>query len=164
MTDSSSSSPAPSSTAPAGTPAAETAALQEVLAAVHAAVWGHGVVGAALPEASRAAVAADEQAARDRRDQLVALLASRGVDPVPAEAGYAVPFPVLSAVDAAALAVTLQDGLASAWAWLLDRSAERSTRVLAVEGLADAEVHAVAWRAAAGRTPATTALPGLPAG
>ena len=169
MTDSSSPSspgtaPATSQTAPAGTPAAETAALQEVLAATHAAVWGYGVVGAALPEASRAAVAADEQAARDRRDQLVALLATRGVDPVPAEAGYALPSPVLSAVDAAALAVTLQDGLASAWAWVLDRSAERSTRVFAVDALADAEVRAVAWRAAAGRAPVTTALPGLPAG
>ena len=36
----------------------ETAALREVLAAEHAAVWGYGTVGAALPEDGREPAAA----------------------------------------------------------------------------------------------------------
>ena len=143
--------------------AAEDAALQEALAAAHSTVWGYGVVGAALPADARPLVVAGEQAHRDLRDQVAALLTSRGVDPVAAQAGYALPFPVLSAVDAASLAVTLEEGSSRAWTWVLDQATERSTRELGVTALTAAEVRAVPWRAAAGRTPVTTALPGLPA-
>jgi predicted DNA-binding transcriptional regulator YafY len=107
-------------------------------------------------------VTAAEQAQRDLRDSLAALLTSRQVEPVPARAAYALPFPVLSATDAVALAVTLEEGTARAWAWVLDQATERSTRQLAVATLAAAEVRAVGWRAAAGRTPVTTPFPGLP--
>jgi hypothetical protein len=141
--------------------ASEDAALQEALAAAHTAVWGYGVVGAATPADARAPVAAAEEAQRDLRDQVAALLTSRRVDPVPAEAAYALPFPVLSPVDAAALAVTLEDGTSKAWTWVLDQATERSTRELGVTALSAAELRAVTWRVAAGR-PATTAFPGLP--
>jgi hypothetical protein len=146
---------------PSGSSAVEDDALQEALAAAHAAVWGYGVVGAASPAGGRAPVAVAEQGHRDLRDQLTALLSARGVDPVGAEAGYELPFPVLSPVDAAALAVTLEEGASRAWTWVLDRAAERSTRELAVAALTGAEQRAVGWRAAAGRTPVTTAFPGL---
>ncbi len=142
--------------------AAEDAALQEALAAAHTTVWGYGVVGAALPADARSLVVAGEQANRDLRDQVAALLTSRRVAPVPAEAAYALPFPVLSPVDAAALAVTLEEGVTAAWTWVLDQAGERTTRESAVTVLVDAEVRAVAWRAAAGRTPVTTPFPGLP--
>ncbi len=140
----------------------ETAALREVLAAEHAAVWGYGAVGAALPLDAREPVVAGDVAHRDVRDQLVALLDARGADPVPHEAGYTLPFPVLSAVDAAALAVVLEEGVSAAWVRLLDQATEPSVRELAVEELGAAEVRAVGWRAAAGRTPVTRAFPGLP--
>ncbi|MEU2350893.1 ferritin-like domain-containing protein [Modestobacter sp. NPDC049651] len=140
----------------------EVTALQDALAAEHAAVWGYGTVGAALPAADRAQVTAAEEAHRDVRDRLTRLLSGRGADPVPAEGGYALPFPVLSAVDAARLAVTLEEGTSRAWAWVLDRATERSTREEAVTALGDAEVRAVGWRARAGVSPVTTALPGLP--
>jgi Domain of unknown function (DUF4439) len=140
----------------------ETAALREVVAAELAAVWGYGTVGAALPEDGRAPAAAAEVAHRDVRDRLVALLDSRGADPVPREAGYTLPFPVLSAVDAAALAVVLEEGVSAAWVRLLDQSAEASVRELAVEELGAAEVRAVGWRTAADRIPVTSAFPGLP--
>jgi hypothetical protein len=142
--------------------AAEDAALQDALAAAHTAIWGYGVVGAATPVDARRPVVAAEQAHRDLRDQLAALLASRRVDPVSAEAAYDLPFPVLSAVDAAALAVTLEDGTARAWTWVLDQAVERSTRELGVAALTAAELRAVAWRARAGTTPVTSAFPGLP--
>jgi hypothetical protein len=139
----------------------ETAALREVLAAEHAAVWGYGTVGAALPVDGREPAAAADVAHRDVRDRLVALLESRGADPVPREAGYTLPFPVLSAVDAAALAVVLEEGVSAAWVRLLDQSAESATRELAVEELGAAEVRAVGWRATADRIPVTRAFPGL---
>ena len=145
-------------------PAAEDAALQDALAAAHAAIWGYGVVGATTAEGDRGPVDGARAAHRDVRDQLAALLDSRGVQPVPTQPAYRLPFPVLSAVDAAALAVTLEDGVATAWAWVLDQATERSTRELAVGVLTATELRAVGWRAAAGRTPVTSAFPGLPDG
>jgi hypothetical protein len=141
----------------------ETAALREALAAEHTAVWGYGVVGAALDPDARQPAADSEAAHRDVRDRLVALLDERTSDPVPAEAAYTLPFPVLSAVDAAALAVVLEDGVASAWVHVLGGAADRDIRQLAVETLGATEVRAVAWRGLAGQTPVTSAFPGLPA-
>jgi Domain of unknown function (DUF4439) len=140
----------------------ENAALQEVLAAEHVAVWGYGVVGAALSGDGRSGAVASEAAHRDLRDRVAELLDFRHQAPVPAKAGYALPFPVLSAHDAAALAVRLEDGVARAWVRLLDRAAQKSTRTLAVESLTATELRAVSWRAAAGRRPVTSAFPGLP--
>jgi hypothetical protein len=140
----------------------ETSALREALAAEHAAVWGYGVVGAALEPDARAGAVVSEGAHRDVRDQLVALLDEREADPVPAQAAYDLPFPVLSAVDAAALAVVLENGVAGAWVRVLGGAAERDIRQFAVETLSATEVRAVGWRTAAGQTPVTTAFPGLP--
>ena len=81
---------------------------------------------------------------------------------VVAEGAYSLPFPVLSGVDAAALAVVLEDGAAAAWVRVLDQAAQREVRELAVGWLTGAETRAVAWRGAAGTAPATTAFPGLP--
>lgn len=139
----------------------ETAALREAVAAEHTAVWGYGVVGAALPEDGREPATAADIAHRDGRDRLVALLASRGAEPVPRQAGYAVPFPVLSAVDAAALAVVLEEGVCAAWVRVLDQAVEPAVRELAVGELGAAEVRAVGWRTAARRIPVTDAFPGL---
>jgi Domain of unknown function (DUF4439) len=91
-----------------------------------------------------------------------ALLAGRKADVVDARGAYALPFPVLSAVDAAALGVVLEEGVSKAWVRVLDQAAERSTRELAVGALSAAEVRAVGWRVAAGKTPVTTPFPGLP--
>jgi len=146
----------------AGDSAAEDDALGLALAAEHAAVWGYGVVGAALATADRGTATAAEAAHRDVRDSVLTVLSERSVEPAPAEGGYALPFPVLSPVDAAALAVVLEDGTAAAWVRVLDQAAGRGTRTLAVEALTGAEVRAVGWRTAAGQTPVTRALPGLP--
>jgi hypothetical protein len=150
--------------APGGLDArSENAALGEALAACHAAVWGYGVVGAALGTDATAPAATAETAHRDLRDRVTSLLVDREAEPVGAEGAYALPFPVLSAVDAATLAVVLEDGVSVAWVRVLDQAAERSTRELAMEALGDAEVRAVGWRTAAGQTSVTTAFPGLPA-
>lgn len=148
-------------TSPA-TGAAEVEALGAALAAEHAAVWGYGVVGAALPGDRRETAEASERAHRDARDGLVAALVERGADPGGPEGGYELPFPVLSAADAAELAVALEDGVAAAWVRVLGDAAGPSTRRLAVEALGATEVRAVAWRTRAGRTPVTDPFPGLP--
>jgi hypothetical protein len=140
----------------------ENTALAGALEAEHAALWGYGVVGAALSPGAQASAATSEAAHRDLRDRLISLLADRNADTPDARGAYALPFPVLSEVDAAALAATLEDGVAAAWVRLLDQAAERSTRELAVGALSAAEVRAVGWRVAAGQTPVTRALPGLP--
>ena len=140
----------------------ENAALGNALAAEHAAVWGYGVVGAALAGSARQQAADAETAHRDVRDQVSALLATRKADVVDAQGAYALPFPVLSDVDAAALGAVLEDGVAAAWVRVLDQAAERSTRELAVGVLSAAETRAVGWRVAAGQTPVTRAFPGLP--
>ncbi|TFV63425.1 UNVERIFIED_ORG: DUF4439 domain-containing protein [Bacillus sp. AZ43] len=141
----------------------ENSALDAALAAEHAAVWGYGVVGAALDARSQPLAQTSEVAHRDVRDRVITLLTDRGAEPVGAEGGYALPFPVLSPADAAALAVVLEDGVTAAWVRVLDQSVERSTRELAVGALTAAEVRAVGWRATAGQSPVTRALPGLPA-
>src|SRR3954468_11092531 len=140
----------------------ETTALRDALAAEHAAVWGYGVVGAALAPNARQPAADSEAAHRDVRDRLVALLDQRKADPVPAKAGYSLPFPVLSAVDAAKLAVVLEDGVASAWVHVLGGAADHDVRSLAVDTLSATEARAVLWRTTAGQTPVTSAFPGLP--
>ncbi|RBY79693.1 ferritin-like domain-containing protein [Blastococcus sp. TF02A-26] len=144
-------------------PAAEEAALGRVLEAEHAAVWGYGVVGAALAPGGRDPAVLAENAHRDVRDRLAALLDERGVDAAPSAAAYELPFPVLSAVDAAALAAALEAGVSGAWVALLDDAVDADTRALAVRELGAAEVRAVGWRTAAGQTPTTTPFPGLPA-
>ena len=161
MTTSGSSS-TPDGDAEAGSARAETAALQDALAAEHAAVWGYGTVGAGLAGGDSSSVAVAAEAHRDLRDRLVALLTGRGVDPVPPRAAYQLPFPVLSAVDAARLAVTLEEGTTTAWVWVLDQAAERTVRELGVASASAAEVRAVAWRQQSGLAPVTTATPGLP--
>src|SRR3954471_12939374 len=140
----------------------EDKALGAALAAEHAAIWGYGVVGAALAAAAQASAASSEAAHRDVRDQVAALLDSRHAEVVAAQGAYALPFPVLSAVDAASLAVVLENGVAAAWVRVLDQASERDTRELAVGVLGAAEVRAVSWRTAAVQTPVTSALPGLP--
>lgn len=141
----------------------ENKALGEALAAEHAAIWGYGVVGAALGTAAQASAASSEAAHRDVRDRVAALLDSRHAEVPAAQGAYALPFPVLSAVDAASLAVVLEDGVEAAWVRVLDEAAERDTRELAVGVLSAAEVRAVGWRVAAGKKPVTSAFPGLPA-
>jgi hypothetical protein len=140
----------------------ENAALAEALAAEHAAIWGYGVVGAALDANSQGLAEASEVGHRDVRDQLIALLTERDTEAVGAEGGYTLPFPVLSPTDAATLAVVLEDGVAAAWVRVLDQAVERTTREFAVGALSAAEVRAVGWRTAAGQAPATRAFPGLP--
>lgn len=129
--------------------AADTARLQDALAAEHVAVYGYGVAGAWLAGAPRRAALAALDAHQVRRDQLIQLLAARGVTPVPAAAAYELPFPVRDAASAARLASRLEAGVAKA-ARALEASADPQLRQLGDRMLADATARQQAWRAVSG--------------
>jgi Domain of unknown function (DUF4439) len=138
--------------APAG-PAVRRA-LQAVLAAENAAVFGYGVAGAHLAGPRLAAARRDWAAHQAARDAVSAMLVSRGARPAPAAAAYALPFPVHSGGAAVTLAALLEDRVATAYLGLVGLSGE-GLRGLGARGLRSAALRAAAWR---GRT---VAFPGL---
>lgn len=137
------------------TAAAATRALQSVLAAEHAVVYGYGVAGARLSGEQRDRAEAAYAEHRRVRDDLEALIRSRGAEPVAASAAYALPRPVTSPEDAAVLATLLEERLAAVWADAVATLAG-PLRDRAVQGLGDAAVRAGRWRG--GSVP----FPGLP--
>jgi Domain of unknown function (DUF4439) len=136
------------------TAAPASAALQAVLAAVNAAIYGYGVAGARLGPSARAAAQRNWTELQAMRDDLVSMLARRGAEPAAARAAYQLPFPVHSPHAAASLAGYLEDRLAAAYLGLvaLDDPQLRAWGARQVQACA---VRATAW------TGRTTAFPGL---
>lgn len=133
----------------------EVAALQEVLAAEHAVVYGYGVAGARMRGAPRRLAQQAWLGHRARRDELSALVVGLGAEAVPAAATYALPTPVDTAQDARALATLLEERLSAVWADAVS-SLDGDLRDQAVDGLGAAAVAAALWRG--GSVP----FPGLP--
>ena len=133
---------------------AAVAALQEALAAENSAVYGYGVAGAHLTGARRAAAVHSWVGHQNARDDLTAMLAARGAQPVAAAAVYELPFSVHGAASAVALVTLLEDRLSAAYLGLvgLDDPALRA--------FGAREVRAAALRAATWRR-GTLAFPGL---
>lgn len=137
--------------------------LQRLLGGEHAAVWAYGVVGSRLPAATRPVAAAAEQVHRARRDNLEAVLRAAGTQPVGPAAAYRLPRPVTDPASALAVAVSVEDGTATAYARALAATPTASLRRLAVDALQDAAVRASGWRRlAAPASPSNVAFPGLP--
>jgi hypothetical protein len=134
---------------------AQVLALQSVLDAEHAAVYGYGVVGARSDGAQQAKARASYDAHRQRRDEIEARIAKEGGQPHAAAAAYALPFPVNSATDASRLAVFLEDGVAAHYADMV-AAVGGDLRVTAARWLQDSAVAAAGWRGA------STAFPGMP--
>jgi hypothetical protein len=130
-------------------------ALQSALAAEHAAVYGYGVVGAYLTGSQQATATTDWVAHQVARDQLEAMLRSVGESqPTAAAVAYQLPIPVRNAREAVALAVVLEDRIATAYLGLvaLSNTAIREFGALQVQASA---LRAAAWRGS------TIAFPGL---
>lgn len=138
----------------------EVAALQRVLAAEHAAVWGYGVVGGQLPGPAQQAAHSADSAHRGRRDTLSALLAARGATPVAAAPAYELPFPVTDAGAARRLAAHLEAGTAAAWHASLGALPAADLRRLAVAALTDAASRGLQWRLTVPGEPSTVPFPG----
>ncbi len=132
--------------------------LAELLEAAYAAVYGYGVLGARLDDATRRTALAAHDVHRARRDALAAQLRARGADPLPGRAAYDVA--VDDAAGALALAVRLEEGMALRWRDLVGGTSDVELRRLGVSGLQEAAVRAATWRQLAGAGPVTVALPG----
>ena len=124
-------------------------ALQRALAAEHAATWVYGAVGAATSASATPALFASVSDAyvehRARRDLWSARLRDRGVDPVAAEAAYAVPAPLRTADDVAAAALDVERACEATYAWVVEQTSGEDRRV-AVTALTSAAVRALAFR------------------
>ncbi|MER5600900.1 ferritin-like domain-containing protein [Streptomyces sp. NPDC002265] len=132
----------------------ELEALQAVLAAEHAAVYGYGVVGGRVAEERRAEAQTAYDAHRARRDALVRKVRDLGGDPVAASAAYALPFPVADSAAAVRLAAELEERVAGVYSDLV-RASEGGQRGEAAGALREAAVRAVRWRGG------SVAFPGL---
>jgi Domain of unknown function (DUF4439) len=115
-------------------------ALQQALAAEHAAVWAYGVVGGVLGPDSSAATAA-YAAHRGRRDQLLSRI---GAEAVAAEPAYDLPFPVSGAGQAQRLAVRVEERCAEVYAAVVARTTG-DNRVYAARALTECAVRALEW-------------------
>ncbi|MET9697534.1 ferritin-like domain-containing protein [Streptomyces sp. NPDC006529] len=120
-------------------------AAQAVLAAEHAAAYGYGVIGARVaPE--RSGEARDAYGVHlARRDALARTVRDLGGSPQPAEAAYALPFPVRTPGDAERLAAEIEERVAGAYSDLV-RAADGPLRREAADALSAAAVRAARWR------------------
>jgi len=143
-----------------GKPPADTAALQRLLAAEHAAVWGYGVIGGKLPPGQQPAALASDRAHRGRRDALTGLLLTRRVTPAASAASYHLPFPVDEAGAARRLAVHLERGVAATWYAGLAEVTGPALRRLALAALTDAATRGLQWRLTVPGEPSTVPFPG----
>ncbi|MBZ4015611.1 ferritin-like domain-containing protein [Streptomyces purpurogeneiscleroticus] len=134
--------------------AAELKALQNALAAEHAALYGYGVVGARVDDGRRKEAQDGYDAHRARRDELSRRVRALGGRPKAAAAAYALPFPVPDAAAAVRLAAELEDRVAGAYADLV-RASTGARRRTAAGSLREAAVRAVRWRGSG------VAFPGL---
>jgi Domain of unknown function (DUF4439) len=131
-------------------------ALQAVLAAEDAAIFGYGVAGAHLSGRSQATAVADWTEHNEARDTLAAMIAELGAVPVATGVFYRLPFAVRDAASAMALAAYLEDGVTRAYLGVVAVSDARlrTFGALAMQGSAQ---RAALWRGS------TQAFPGLPA-
>ncbi len=132
--------------------------LAELLQSEHEVVYGYGVLGARLDEATRRVALAAYDVHRARRDALTAQLRARGADPEPSLPAYDVA--VADAAEALALAVRLEEGMALRWRDLVAGTDDVGLRRLALSGLQETAVRAATWRELTGAGPVTVALPG----
>jgi hypothetical protein len=161
---------------------AVTQALQQVLAAQHAAVYGYPVIGVTLRSAGQIRLARQLEARhRHTRDELMAQLAAHGVAPAPAEAGYRPAQPMAGPADAQRWALDLEEDCASAYRYLLvapvlavtgtspgptasgapSAAEQASMRRQALAGLTTAALTATQWRSLLSPSTPTTPFPGL---
>jgi uncharacterized protein DUF4439 len=123
-------------------------ALQDCLAAEHAALYGYGVVGSVLSASSHPAdkryAAASYVAHRARRDSLSTAIHQLGATAVAAEPVYATPFAVSDVADCHRLARRLEHRTAATYSFAIAETHGDLRRVLA-DGLTDAAVREVRW-------------------
>jgi hypothetical protein len=130
-------------------------ALQGVLAAENAAVYGYGLAGAQLSGSLYTTAQQDWTLHRTSRTTVSSMITQHGGTPTPAAAAYRPPFPVNSAASARALAALLENGLVQAYLGLVALD-DAALRAYGAEQMQAAAIRAAFWRGS------TIAFPGLP--
>jgi Domain of unknown function (DUF4439) len=97
---------------------------------------------------------------RQRRDDVIAMLAARKVTPPVAAAGYQLPMLVASAADAARLAARMENDGATAWRAVIERADTAGDRAFASNALTQSAVMAARWNRVLGAWPITSSFPG----
>jgi hypothetical protein len=131
-------------------------ALQSVLAAENAAVYGYGLAGAQLSGGQFSTAQQDWTVHRMACAALSAMITERGAAPGAAAVAYRPPFPVTSAGAAVSLAAMLEDGVVRAYLGLVALD-DQALRTFGAERMQAGAIRAASWRGS------TTAFPGLPA-
>lgn len=139
----------------------EVAGLQAALRAEHSAIWGYGVVGAAVSPETRQSVRDVDAAHRVGRDELADLIRALGADPEPAEASYELPFPVVDAAAGLRLAAHLEAGVAEGYAYAIAQSETQPAKEFSLAALINAALRQTSWQQLAGALPLTPEFPGL---
>jgi hypothetical protein len=137
--------------------ATAVSALQGVLAAENAAVYGYGLAGAQLSGSQYTTAQQDWNLHRQAQVSTSSMITQRGGTPAPAAAAYRPPFAVTSAASARALAALLEDGLVQAYLALVGLD-ETALRTYGAGQMQAAAIRAAFWRGS------TVAFPGLPPG
>jgi hypothetical protein len=152
-----------SDTAPTGAPRIDKTAmdaLQDALAAEHAAVWCYTLIPAFLPADQVPAARSDADAHRALRGQLEQTLSDIGVQPVSAQPGYQTPKPVVDGPSAAALAVVAETDALAAWRSVVEHTRERELRQAALDVLTKGTLRCAVWRTVVNAQPAILVFPG----
>lgn len=133
-------------------------ALQEALAAEHAAIYGYNLVIAQLTGDTRDAGLSVLDGHRARRDRLRAMVVAAGGTPTEAAPAYRPAAPVQGAAAAVKVAADLERDVALAFADLVAASAA-DTRSFAARSLQDIAVAQTSWQHSAPRFPGLTVDP-----
>ncbi|OBG30061.1 hypothetical protein A5672_02595 [Mycobacterium alsense] len=139
---------------------ADNAALCDALAIEHSTIYGYGIVSAMSPPSVNGMVVEALGQHRQRRDDVMAMLAARQVNPPVAAAGYQLPMLVASAADAARLAVRMENDGATAWRAVIEHAETADDRAFASTALTQSAVMAARWNKVLGAWPITTSFPG----
>jgi hypothetical protein len=137
-----------------------TGALFDAIATEHATIYGYGLVSAHSTPDVNDLVSAAMAEHRDRREEAIALLKARSIDPPLPAAGYQLPMEVDNPTDAANLAVRMEEDAAVAWRAVLEQATDEKDRAFAVTSLTQCAVTAAKWSRVLGISPITVAFPG----
>lgn len=138
-----------------------TAALQNALAAEHAALWMYGLVAAHAPKQADT-VAAAIVSHQGTRDAAANMIVVGGGTPVGPEPAYVSPQDASDEASALQLAIVIEEDCAAAWRAVAGFTDDSSLRGTALSALTECAMRMVTWRRAAGLDAVTTAFPGDP--
>lgn len=127
----------------------ETDALQTTLEAEHAATYVYGLLGSRTSQSAEATLYAALRSAyethRDRRDDLIGVIAAAGATPVPAAPAYTAPAGLDSPDGRYAAALALEEACAETYAALVGTTTGER-RAEAIAWLDDAAVRVLSFR------------------